>query len=613
MPPSPAELAAQRQAAQQQLAKLASDVAGEAWAAVDPANIALSWTAQLQRLLVALTGAQTIAAASADGYVDSVLDAQGVEVASAGVVQAARLAGVASDGRPLDSLLYQPAVQVLQLIGQGVGVQDALRAGRVSLDMIVRTQVADAGRAATGVGIAARGVGYVRQLNPPSCSRCVILAGRFYRWNAGFRRHPRCDCVHVPTTAGRGKDLTTSPRGYFDSLSPREQDRVFTQAGADAIRNGADMGQVVNARRGMQTAGESRTTVNAQGLVVNARRRTRVGTTTTESTTRRGVARKGRLMPEEIYRQAGGQREEALRLLELNGYIVRRPALNIAPRPGPAIRPVKAPAKAAVPVPAPRPAPGAPAPPPPPTVPPRPVMPVPGGASPFHRNLDGIEDLADAVEHGFPVQSRRVLTGGVSAETELLVLKGGTKVVHKYGGNPEAEHAASMIGRALGLRVPRVYRNRLSAVYMDFVDDALPADVLALRGGFTERRAAAFNSDDGKLIGLFDDMIANADRNAGNWMLTDTGRVVPIDHGHAFNSAVIGQEGRRIRPRTSGSPFSEHYRTDLTQADVQELRRRLELIRPDFVHIGRERWLDYALAVLADVEPHARGVRNLVR
>lgn len=240
-------------------------------------------------------------------------------------------------------------------------------------------------------------------------------------------------------------------------------------------------------------------------------------------------------------------------------------------------------------------------------------MPVPGGASPFHRNLDGIEDLADAVEHGFPVQSRRVLTGGVSAETELLVLKGGTKVVHKYGGNPEAEHAASMIGRALGLRVPRVYRNRLSAVYMDFVDDALPADVLALRGGFAERRAAAFASDDGKLIGLFDDMIANADRNAGNWMLTDAGRVVPIDHGHAFNSAVIGQEGRRIRPRTSGSPFSEHYRTDLTQADVQELRRRLERIWPDFVHIGRERWLDYALAVLADVEPGAHGVRNLVR
>src|SRR5690348_18342012 len=35
-------------------------------------------------------------------------------------------------------------------------------------------------------------------LNPPSCQRCAILAGRWYRWSQGFLRHPRCDCVNLP-------------------------------------------------------------------------------------------------------------------------------------------------------------------------------------------------------------------------------------------------------------------------------------------------------------------------------------------------------------------------------------------------------------------------------
>src|SRR5690606_23965723 len=33
---------------------------------------------------------------------------------------------------------------------------------------------------------------YVRMLTPPSCSRCTVLAGRWYRKNAGFARHPGC-------------------------------------------------------------------------------------------------------------------------------------------------------------------------------------------------------------------------------------------------------------------------------------------------------------------------------------------------------------------------------------------------------------------------------------
>ena len=84
-------------------------------------------------------------------------------------------------------------------------------------------------------------------------------------------------------------------------MDEAEQDRVFGKAGAQAIRDGADIARVVNARRGMYTAGGLRLT--------------------REATTRRGIGRPVRLMPEEIYRQANGNRGEALRLLRLHGYI----------------------------------------------------------------------------------------------------------------------------------------------------------------------------------------------------------------------------------------------------------------------------------------------------
>src|SRR5690606_25895161 len=114
----------------------------------------------------------------------------------------------------------------------------------------------DVARQSEAVAIAARPAvtGYVRMVNPPSCSRCAVLAGRFYRWNDGFQRHPRCDCRHVPTTEANAGDIVTAPRDYFDSLDAAEQDRIFTQAGAEAIRLGADPAQVVNARRGMAYA-----------------------------------------------------------------------------------------------------------------------------------------------------------------------------------------------------------------------------------------------------------------------------------------------------------------------------------------------------------------------
>lgn len=180
--------------------------------------------------------------------------------------------------------------------------------GQAHLDAILRTQVSDAGRVADNLAVTSRaGTGWVRTLYGETCSRCSVLAGRIYSWNADFQRHPRCDCYAVPVTSesdAHEAGLITSPKDYFESLSATEQDRIFTHDGAQAIRDGADIGQVVNARRGMSAAG-----------------------TTTEGTTRHGFAGSrglatARLMPEAIYKQSDGNREDAIRLLRLNGYLV---------------------------------------------------------------------------------------------------------------------------------------------------------------------------------------------------------------------------------------------------------------------------------------------------
>jgi hypothetical protein len=328
-------------AARRRLIEAAGKLAEQTWQGVDPADLDGSWARLVTRLQLGVAGAQLAAASSADSYVDEALDEQGVAPAADPVLNASALAGVASDGRPLESLLQNSIYVVKAAIGAGAPVNMAMAAGYANLDMLVRTQVADAGRVADQVAIVSRPqiTGYVRMLVGKSCSRCVVLAGRRYRWNAGFLRHPRCDCIHVPAAEDDADDIRTSPRGYFDSLAGAEQDKAFTKAGAQAIREGADIGRVVNARRGMYTAGGRRFT--------------------TEATTRRGINRRARLMPEQIYAEAKGDRQEALRLLRSHGYLSDGP--RIAPRP---VARVAAPAR----IPAPRPAVVTPPPPSPPAL-----------------------------------------------------------------------------------------------------------------------------------------------------------------------------------------------------------------------------------------------------
>lgn len=189
--------------------------------------------------------------------------------------------GAASDGRPLDTLLDQAT-------------------SKYALELMALTQIADAGRVAAGVAITARRrVGWTRMVNPPCCPRCAVLAGKYFRWNEGFQRHPNCDCRHIPTQEDVAGDVRTDPKALFDG----GQVHGVTQAEQKAITAGADINRVINARRSryMDDAG---------------RRLTR------DSTTRRGTGIAVRITPEQIYNTVGDDQAAALTQLKRFGYLL---------------------------------------------------------------------------------------------------------------------------------------------------------------------------------------------------------------------------------------------------------------------------------------------------
>ncbi|MBQ1064486.1 hypothetical protein [Micromonospora sp. C41] len=219
--PSPAEVARDHAALRRRLGAAVAGEAARLWGEVDPARIGPSWLRLVPRLLLVLVGAQTAAAGQADRYLDAVLDAQGIDPAGVGSVVPSALAGVASDGRDLSDLLYQPAIRALSGIRDGASVGQALAGGGAGLDMIVRTQVADAGRVADQVATVARDVpGYRRMLVGGGCSRCAILAGRWYAYNAGFDRHPRCRPGATAYMCRRGRTPPTRSAPTRSGTSP---------------------------------------------------------------------------------------------------------------------------------------------------------------------------------------------------------------------------------------------------------------------------------------------------------------------------------------------------------------------------------------------------------
>jgi hypothetical protein len=297
---------------------------------LDAARLVESWlTEVLPGAQASLTAGQRAAAAGAGAYVAEAARAMGLAPEAAGSVSADAFAGSAADGRPLATMLTVPALRGRLAIEQRAQSAEWV-AGQVrqSVALMTASEIEDAGRAADSVGMAATRsvVGYIRVVGPGACARCAILAGRWYRYNADFLRHKHCQCRGVPAGSRASARLRggwqTSPTAYFHSLSRADQARLFTVVGARAIRDGADIYQVVNARR---TAASLRQQPFGRQTIL----------TTAEGTTRRGLYSglrrhlervegrslgKLRLTPDAIY-DVAEDRDEVLRLLARNGYL----------------------------------------------------------------------------------------------------------------------------------------------------------------------------------------------------------------------------------------------------------------------------------------------------
>lgn len=194
---------------------------------------------------------------AATPYVSSVLAETRQQGVPSGALVPAAFLDAAPDGYAVTDTLDSLPIRAKQAVAGGASAVEARASAGSWLSGVTLTMLADTRRDVYQTDMVQRPqiTGYVRMLNPPSCSRCAILAGKRFLWNQGFQRHPNCDCIHIPASEALAGDLSTDPYAYFRSLSEKEQDRVFGKYQAQAVRDGADIYRVENTRmRGLGTA-----------------------------------------------------------------------------------------------------------------------------------------------------------------------------------------------------------------------------------------------------------------------------------------------------------------------------------------------------------------------
>lgn len=210
-----------------------------------------SWVEVGPQLTSVVSAGQLAAAQRATTYVPAVLAETDQPDLPDARVRPQAFSGVAADGRSLTGLLRSSVVHAKTGSASGLSSDLALGVGQRWLDALVETAITDAFRLATEAETAVRdNLGFVRQVNPPCCGRCAVLAGRWYRFDAGFDRHPRCDCIGIPASEDMAGSLVTDPAQLFDS----GQVRGLTKRERERLAEGTDPATVINESRDMWRA-----------------------------------------------------------------------------------------------------------------------------------------------------------------------------------------------------------------------------------------------------------------------------------------------------------------------------------------------------------------------
>lgn len=197
------------------------------------------------------------------------------------------------------------------------------------LERLTDSLVNDAGRAAESIDVVTRPwIYHTRYVNTPCCSRCAVLSGLTYRWSTGFERHPNCKCVMIPTTLANPATQRT-PMELFEAGLIHD----LSRADAEAIRLGADIGQVVNIRRDSGTRKPTKrgarrrpAPAGSPDLLAFLPDQTRYPTAASGlkpnmSPAGETLSRLGRPTPAAILRMGGDDRELVLQLLAEHGFI----------------------------------------------------------------------------------------------------------------------------------------------------------------------------------------------------------------------------------------------------------------------------------------------------
>lgn len=281
---------------QQRIAEVTGREVARQWRQVGD-DFDAGWEAVRASTVETVRSGMAASTRSAISYTPALLTEVSIAAPSVGAVNAAAFYQSAPDSTDLRSFFDAAPIRAKQAVAGGASSLRARSLAGAWLISKTLTALADTRRDVVSVDLAQRPslTGYVRMLNGPSCKDCVILAGKWFRWNEGFERHPNCDCVHIPAKNqnwAQAEGFVSDPYEYFNSLSKAEQDRYFGKIGARTIRDGGDIYRVVN--------------IQNRGLGVS-RQAVRYGTPM-------------KMRPQDIY-DLGLSRNETIKVLQREGYI----------------------------------------------------------------------------------------------------------------------------------------------------------------------------------------------------------------------------------------------------------------------------------------------------
>ncbi|MEE2041667.1 hypothetical protein Q8791_31045 [Nocardiopsis sp. CT-R113] len=232
----------------------------------------------------------------------------------------------------------------------------------------------------------------------------------------------------------------------------------------------------------------------------------------------------------------------------------------------------------------------------------------------------GIQDLVTATGSDV-VGQEGLVEDGSDGTTTLMSFENGTQAVYKdtedttsARARADAEQLGSLVGRAIGANVPGVLRIGEFELFMHYMNGV---------SGFTHLdnpRSPLLNTRDGHVLGLLDLLIANGDRNPGNWLDQGNGNVAGIDHGKAwFKYEHTPEDPTDLDGLAYTNGMRPFYDFDanawianpLTQADIRFLRTRLDRLHDEFARLSRSDWFDEMMARLDMLAHNARGTTSL--